>query len=459
MMIVFNYYREKRLHRKKMIGTICTLFFLSVTIAQNVQETVVGQGWANNSVNAVIFRKNSLVNYKGKQFTAYYDKDGFLVLGTRHLEDTIWAVRKTSYKGNVADAHNSISIAIDGEGYLHVAWDHHNTPLRYARGREPFSLELGEELGMTGIEEDKVTYPEFYALPGGNLLFFYRSGGSGRGNMVVNTYDVSRKEWRLLHRNLIDGEGQRSAYWQAYVDSQGIIHLSWVWRETWDVASNHDLCYARSRDGGASWEKSTGEKYELPITKSTAEYAWKIPEGSGLINQTSMAADDRGVPYIATYWKQDGIPQYQVVYKERENWKRRITGFRQTPFELGGGGTKRIPLSRPQLLVTEEGGKVLLHMLFRDEERENKISLASTSVNDGNEWQVYDLTSSSVGQWEPSYDTELWKTGKQLHLFVQEVEQADGEGLTERPGTPVRVLEVPLEKYMDLTDKKTLIKQ
>ena len=443
MTVMRNRYRRKQRGRKKMISTICTLFFLSVSIAQDVRETVVGRGWANNSVNTVVFRKNSLVSYKGRQFTAYYDEDTFLVLGTRQLTDTVWTVRKTRFKGNISDAHNSISMAIDGDGYLHVAWDHHNTPLRYAQSREPLALELGEERMMTGVEEDMVTYPEFYALPGGNLLFFYRSGGSGRGNMVVSTYDVSRKQWKLLHRNLIDGEEQRSAYWQACVDDRGTIHLSWVWRETWDVASNHDLCYARSRDGGISWEKSTGEKYVLPITESTAEYAWQVPEGSGLINQTSMAADARGVPYIATYWEQDGVPQYQVVYKESKDWKRRVTGFRQTPFELGGSGTKRIPLSRPQLLLTEENENISLHLLFRDKERENKISLASTGINDSAGWRVYDLTSSSLGQWEPSYDTELWKSRKQLHLFVQEVEQTDHEGIAIRPATPVRVLEIP----------------
>ncbi|MGS2761017.1 BNR repeat-containing protein [Sinomicrobium sp. M5D2P9] len=434
---------------RQRLGMILILsLFLSPAISaqEKTRETVVGDGWANNSVNAVIFRKNALTTHGERQFIAYYDTDGFLTLGMRKLGDTDWKVKQSPYRGNTADAHNTISIAVDGEGYLHVSWDHHDTPLRYARSEEPFALDLGEEISMTGKEENKVTYPEFYALPDGEILFFYRSGSSGRGNMVVNTYDTEKREWKQLHDNLIDGEGQRSAYWQACVDHQGTIHLSWVWRETWDVASNHDLCYARSRDGGISWEKSTGQKYELPITRSTAEYAWKVPEGSGLINQTSMAADDRGVPYIATYWKQDEIPQYQVVYKEGENWKRRTTRFRQTPFELGGGGTKRIPLSRPQLLVTKEAGKVLLHLLFRDEERENKVSLASTGVKDSSEWQVYDLTSSSVGQWEPSYDTQLWKKAKQLHLFVQEVEQADGEGLTERPGTPVRVLEVPLER-------------
>ena len=39
--------------------------------------------------------------------------------------------------------NNSISIVHDGEGYLHISWDHHNDPLRYARSIEPESIILG----------------------------------------------------------------------------------------------------------------------------------------------------------------------------------------------------------------------------------------------------------------------------------------------------------------------------
>ena len=73
---------------------------------------------------------------------------------------------------------------------------------------------------------------------------------------------------------LIDGEKERNAYWQLYIDNANTIHVSWVWRETPDVATNHDLCYACSHDGGVTWEKSTGEKYRLPITVRNAEYVW-----------------------------------------------------------------------------------------------------------------------------------------------------------------------------------------
>ncbi|GAB3646046.1 BNR repeat-containing protein [Echinicola sediminis] len=411
-------------------------------LGREVSETTVGEGWANNSVNAVIFRRNSVTTYKNTQFTAYYDASSHLVLAKRELGSESWEVKQTSYTGNTADAHNTISIAVDEQGYLHVSWDHHNNPLRYAKGLAPMSLELGPKQSMTGKSEQDVTYPEFHNMPNGDLLFFYRSGESGRGNLVMNRYNVSEGAWERVHDNLIDGEGERNAYWQACVDSKGTVHLSWVWRETWDVSTNHDMAYARSTDGGKTWKKSDGEKYTLPINLATAEYAWRIPQKSSLINQTAIYADKKGKPYIVSYWNDSGKTQYQIIYKEGNAWKKESPGFRQSEFTLGGGGTKQIPISRPQVLVNRHWGKTALYLVFNDAERGHKVSIAYTPDLGSGNWQLHDLTADTVGQWEPSYDIELWKEQKRFHLFVQEVVQIDGEGLAKGKSSPVRILEI-----------------
>lgn len=415
---------------------------LSACNAQKNGQIDIAYGWNNNSVNTVKFRKNALTTHGGYQFTAYYDENSFLVLGKRKVSASHWEIVKTEYKGNTKDAHNDISIAVDGDGYLHVSWDHHDTKLRYVKSKKPMGLELGDEQAMTGSEELKVTYPEFYNLPNGNLLFFYRSGASGRGNMVINSYNLKTKRWSQLQQNLLNGEDKRSAYWQACTDRDGVIHLSWVWRESWDVATNHDLCYARSKDGGVTWEKSTGEKYTGPITVSTAEYAWKIPQKSDLINQTAMAADKHGNPYIVTYWSENEIPQYQIVHLDKGKWKRINTGFRKTPFFLGGGGTKQIPISRPDLFIDNKGISPVLYVLFRDEERGNKISLAYADLTNSENWKVVDLTNTSVGQWEPNYDNMLWEKKNKLQIFLQNVTQIDGEGLAKKAPSMISVLEI-----------------
>lgn len=436
-----------------MTGKIVILSFLIVTgcsfysRAQNgiTPKPVMvnaGLGWAGNSINTAVFRKNSLASFKELQFISYYDADGYVILGKRNLKDTVWQLKKTIYKGNIKDAHNCISIALDGEGFLHMAWDHHNNQLHYCKSVAPLSLELTPQMPMIGSAENKVSYPEFHQLPNGNLLFFYRDGSSGNGNLVINRYDVKEKKWTRLQTNLIDGEGKRNAYWQACIDVKGAVHISWVWRESPDVASNHDMSYAVSKDGGVSWQKSTGEKYQLPISMATAEKICSIPQSNGLINQTSMCTDAACHPYIASYWNGiNDVPQYHVIYQSGNGWKVNDLGFRTTDFSLSGQGTKQIPISRPQLICMNKGKQVQLALVFRDKERGDKVSVATTKNIAANQWRLTDLNTTPVGSWEPTYDIELWKQKKQLHLFVQQVTQADGEGVLHAVPQMVQVLE------------------
>lgn len=410
---------------------------------QDIAEIAVGPGWAKNTVNTAVFRKNSLVSNDSLQFIAYYDDDGYLVLGKRRLTENDWQLKRTAYQGNAKDAHNVISIMLDGAGYLHVAWDHHNGRLRYARSTTPGSLELSQELAMIGRDERTVTYPEFFRMPNGNLLFFYRDGGSGSGNLVINNYDLNRMAWSRVHTNLINGEGKRNAYWQAYVDDHGTVHVSWVWRESPDVASNHDMAYACSKDAGVTWQNTQGVAYALPITAATAEYAMRIPEKSELINQTGMSADERGNPFIATYWRSAGttIPQYKIIYFADGKWNTRSLDFRSSSFSLSGHGTKEIPISRPQLLVKGHGNRAAVCVLFRDKERGSFASVVQLKHINAKKYSLLDISKQSLGSWEPSYDTELWRRKKQLALFVQQTEQKDGEGLLEVPPTAVRVIQ------------------
>ncbi len=424
---------------------IIILFLFCSTLKGFTQNLIrVAEGYSRTSVNTTVFRINSLVSHNNRQYISYYDPEGYLTLGKREIGSETWQTERSAYKGNVADAHNGISMMVDGDGYLHVAFDHHGNPLKYSKSIAPESLVLGELIPMTGTDEKDVTYPEFYRLHNGDLIFAYRSGSSGRGNLVMNRYVSELKKWERVQNILIDGENQRNAYWQLYVDNAGTIHLSWVWRETWLVETNHDLCYARSKDGGKTWVKSTGEKYKLPINASNAEYACYIPQNSELINQTSMTADQNGNPYIATYWrdKDSEIPQYRIVWHDGKGWRQQQVSERKTPFSLSGGGTKMIPIARPRLVIKEMNKKLHAYYTFRDEERGSKVSLAYSDHIEAGRWVYEDLTDFSVDAWEPGHDTELWKNRQELHLYVQRTGQGDGESTTEMKPQMIYVLEL-----------------
>ena len=430
------------MYKKIALGLI-SFILTGLTVYVIAQPASIGLGWAQNSVNAPVFRKNSVASFNGVQYVAFYDSTGHVILAKRELGTDTWDTSKTQYTGNINDAHCSISIAVDGDGFLHMAWDHHNNELRYCRSVDSGSLKLGGKTVMIGNSENDVTYPEFFRLPDGNLIFMYRYGVSGAGNMVINKYILAEKKWVRLHNVLIDGQGQRNAYWQSCVDKEGTIHVSWVWRETWDVATNHDLCYAKSTDGGETWYKSTGEQYTIPITLATAEYASKIPQKRELINQTSIYADSYGRPYIASYWRPDGslIPQYHLVYlNDSAKWVTLQITDRKKAFSLSGGGTKKIPISRPQVMVDDRHEKPVIYLVYRDVERNSKVSVNVCRDLDSNQWLIYDLTDFTVNSWEPSYDTDLWKDSAQLNIYVQRVGQGDGETLENLPAQPVYIL-------------------
>ena len=100
-------------------------------------------------------------------------------------------------------------------------------------------------------------------------------------------------------------------------------------------------------------------------------------------------------------------------------------------------GTKRIPVSRPQVIVWQN--KIAL--IFRDEERGNKVSIAIKENPGKLQWKLQDIFNDNLGSWEPTYDTQLWNEKRILNLFVQKVEQADGEGITNVPPQMIKVLE------------------
>lgn len=209
------------------------------------------------------------------------------------------------------------------------------------------------------------------------------------------------------------------------------------------METNHDICYARSFDNGVTWYKTSGERYELPIKLSNAEYACRLPQNCELINQTSMSADAGGNPYIATYWREpdSDVPQYRIVWNDGKMWHQRQITDRQTPFTLKGGGTKMIPIARPRIVV--EGGEVFY--IFRDEERGSRVSMAHATDVGTSKWTITDLTDFSVDAWEPSHDTELWKKQRKLHLFVQHTRQGDGERTAEIEPQMIYVLETDMD--------------
>ena len=83
-------------------------------------------------------------------------------------------------------------------------------------------------------------------------------------------------------------------------------------------------------------------------------------------------------------------------------------------------------------------------MIYSDEERGNKVTVSICEDLHRSVWVQQDLTAFPVGMWEPTFDSELWRSSGKLNLFVQNVMQGDAEQLENITPQMISVLEFNL---------------
>jgi hypothetical protein len=308
--------------------------------------------WAGHPVNFV------LLTQPPYQFIAYYDATRQMTIAQRNLSERKWIINKLPVITGW-DSHNYIAMMIDDDGYLHLSGNMHAVPLIYFRTEKPLNASTFVELNrMIGKDENRTTYPIFMRGPGNEFIFTYRSGVSGDGDQIYNIYDLKTKTWkRLLDKPLTDGEGKRNAYFDGPTKGpDGYFHLAWVWRESPDASTNHDLSYARSKDL-VSWETGAGKPLTLPITLETCEIVDPVPQKGGIINGNTRVGFDQQGRVTISYHKNDANNYTQPWTARLENgiWKKyQITNW-PWHWDFGGGGTLSFAISLGRVIKENDG--------------------------------------------------------------------------------------------------------
>jgi hypothetical protein len=198
-------------------------------------------------------------------------------------------------------------------------------PLTYFRSTKPNDISTLEQvLNMVGTEENRCTYPHFMLTREGELLFHYRDGGSGQGNEIYNIYSTETRKWtRLLDTPLTDGEGEMNAYQtQPNLLADNWYHVYWVWRDTPDCETNHDLSYMKSPDL-KRWYNAFGEQITMPATlQNRSLIVDPIPPGGGIINLAARLCLDENLKPLFVYHKYDekGNLQFYVAHTNNKEW-------------------------------------------------------------------------------------------------------------------------------------------
>jgi BNR repeat-containing family member len=283
----------------------------------------------------------ALLTTATQQYAAFYDSQQRMTVAQRALTSDSWKlVRLPTSVG--WDSHNYIAMAIDAGGFIHVSGNMHGVPLIYFRTTQANNIDTFAAAAMVGSNEQMCTYPLFFKDTSGNLVFNYRDGSSGSGNHIFNIYDAGTKAWRrLLNAPFTDGQGARNAYPVGPVlGPDGWWHMVWVWRDSPNAETNHDLSYARSRDL-VSWQTAAGQALTLPITLATSDIVDPVPVNGGMINNNTKVGFDAQNRPIVAYHKFDtaGNTQLYNARFESGRWVTHKTSSWTTRWAFSGGGT------------------------------------------------------------------------------------------------------------------------
>lgn len=296
-----------------------------------------------------------LLTQGGYQFVAYYDANGQMSVAERQIKTGTgsevpsqypWTIKKLNSTWAGFDAHNYVTMALDSNNCLHVSGNMHAVPLCYFRATQPYDVNsLTQVTSMTTQNpENSVTYPIFLKNTLGNLIFTYRNGSSGDGDQYYNIYNATTRTWSsMLAEPLFDGTSQdMSAYAQTpFMGPDGYYHTAWVWRNTPDVATNHDLSYMRSLDL-VNWQTISGTSLALSVTPSTPGVVVDpIPVNGGIINGCQGVGFDPSNNVVISYLKYDenGYTQIYLARYVNGAWQSTKATNWTYRWVLSGGGT------------------------------------------------------------------------------------------------------------------------
>ena len=274
---------------------------MSDTVVDTRGTTIAGNAPYGRAINGEAFQGQALTSLNGFQYAVYWATEAatapaaHVAVARRKLPDGPWQVidlAGSPFKNGVRkgtkepfDAHNTCSIGIcPKDGTIHIAYDHHNHPLRYrvtAPGvaTNPDAAKWDESVFrpersdlVAGQAVPQVCYPYFERTPSGDMQLFVRRGGSGNGSWWVWNYDGSAHAWKAgwqyddglagAYDQYATPSPKRSSYPNAWTyGPDGKLHTTFVWRENGQSpgAVNHDIAYIFSEDNGLTWKNNAGK--------------------------------------------------------------------------------------------------------------------------------------------------------------------------------------------------------
>ncbi|HCS59999.1 MAG TPA: hypothetical protein DIW46_01175, partial [Microbacterium sp.] len=169
------------------------------------------------------------------------------------------------------NGHNQPSIAIDGDGDIHVFASMHHEDWNYFRSTTPGDVtslvEVSEEMPDAG---STISYPITSVGPDGDVWLMVRTGPDSlaRRDGVLYRYDLDAQSW--ARETVIASATNYSVYPDdLIVDENGLVHVLWEWHAWAAGPYRHLGSYALWNPLTRSFTDVAGGALPTPINPTT----------------------------------------------------------------------------------------------------------------------------------------------------------------------------------------------
>lgn len=395
----------------------------------------VGPAWASSSINTPAYRQQPvLATDDGGSVVGFYDDQGVACLSSLGPDGTPRArVRMLPrlQESLLGDGHCTISLGMDAGGSVHAVFGAHgNLPL-VARVA-PVLLQAGagesDVVATPGLEP--ITYPALIRV-GEELQLWFRA--DPQSEIRRCRFELSSGVWGPDEVMLQPGPGETVYMNQLAVDGTRLA-LSWMLRlpSTDGSVRNQGLWLLVSADGGASWRDRSGQAQALPASRPAGALVVDLPPERQSLNQTASCFGPDGTLYLTLYAR-DEAGRHQVWLATLAPGAAALVvepvSDNATSFDLAGGGTLVLPLSRPQVVASVDA----VHVVYR---LRGQVVLASRAVAPGSAWQRRPFDFGDLGVWEPSLGGDHWRRWQRLVVYLQSTRQGPRDTASPGPPTP-----------------------
>lgn len=381
-----------RLFPKIVSSIICLSFIQSVFAGVAVEEVAEVDssnqaGWwiplAIHDGDAYFsFNTPGSSNSKHKVKVAKRNSSGVWVSGfLKNADGSIW-------EHSDDNGHDQPTIAVDGDGDIHVFADHHNDSWRYFRSSSP--TDINNLLKRNDIINDGgiYTYPIAATSPNGDIYLIVRdTNGSDVGKGQLFYWNNNTNVWS--HIGTFASQTNTRVYPDdLVVDSNGHVHIIWEWAYGHPRADRHYGSYLKYEPNTGLFKTANGNTVSAPVNLSTPNIFYQ-PLESG--ESFTSADTGKGIQTAKLALGSTGRPS--IVYRFRTD-ETSSGGRDYEIFRIRWNGTGWV--DKTSIYSAQETIAALGHTIVGDRVRAYYVSndkhLHVTEKTGGGEWVTYTLS-------------------------------------------------------------------